>query len=168
MTTFFDILDEKRDTRSKHGKRFKFVYFLTYLICAELAGANSVRKKEAYLIEHRRAFYELFGEHWHVAPSKTTINDFINSLDESYLAELLCFFDKTSKNKSFHTDGKNLRGSGQNILNLFTEKTRQCVGKFEFKSGGEIEAVYNVLKLGIFNSGDWVSADALHCQKKLF
>ena len=73
-----------------------------------------------------------------------------------------------SKNEnSIHMDGKTICGSGANLLNLFTEKTKQCVGQFSFTKGKEIECAYNALKLGNFNPNTWVSLDALHCQKKL-
>jgi len=64
-------------------------------------------------------------------------------------------------------DGKTVRGSGENLLNIFTEKTKQCVGQISFKKGQEIECVYNALKLGNFDKNTWVSLDALHAQKKL-
>lgn len=165
--TLFDSLSESDDTRGKHGKQFKFKYFFMYLIMAELAGANSVRKKEIYLKENRRELGLLFDEHWHVAPTKSSINRFINSLDERILSKLLNIFNFDNKNKKeFHIDGKTICGSGTNILNVFTEKTRQCVSKTEFKKGQEIAAVYNILKLGKFKPNDWVTLDAIHAQKK--
>ena len=163
----FEQLDESFDVRSNHGKRFKFKYFFLYLIMAELAGANSARKKELYLQENRRQLGLLFDEHWHEAPKKSAINNFINSLDIEKMSYFFtCFASK--KENTVHMDGKTIRASGANLLNLFTEKTKQCVGQFSFAKGKEIECVYNALKLGNFDSHTWVTLDALHCQKKLF
>ena len=166
VKSLFEQIDNSFDTRSKHGKRFEFKFFLIYLIMAELAGANSARKKEVYLNVNRRQLGILFDKHWHKSPNKDCINRFINSLDEISLKPLLSSF--VSKNeKSVHIDGKTICGSGAKLLNLFTEKTKQCVGQFSFTQGKEIECAYNALKLGNFNSNTWVSLDALHCQKKL-
>lgn len=162
----FEQIDNLFDTRSKHGKRFEFKFFLIYLIMAELAGANSVRKKEVYLNVNRRELGILFDKHWHSSPSRAAINAFINTLNKDSLKPLLSCFVSKNEN-SIHIDGKTICGSGANLLNLFTEKTKQCVGQFSFAKGKEIECAYNALKLGNFNPNTWVSLDALHCQKKL-
>lgn len=164
--TIFNEINESFDSRGVNGKRFQFKYFLVYLVMAELAGANSVRKKEVYLNENRRELGVLFDLHWHKSPSRAAINAFINSLNENALKILLnCFVGK--KENSVHMDGKTLRGSGANLLNLFTEKTKQCVDQFSFEKGKEIECAYNAFVLGNFDKNTWVSLDALHAQKKL-
>jgi len=167
QTSLFDKSNENFDSRGINGKRFQFKYFFLYLIMAELAGANSVRKKEVYLNENRRDLGLLFDKHWHKSPGRNAINVFINSLDEKKLSPLRSCFSSGKNEKSIHMDGKTVRGSGENLLNIFTEKTKQCVGQISFKKGQEIECVYNALKLGNFDKNTWVSLDALHAQKKL-
>lgn len=160
------ICEKVRDSRSNHGKRFEFKYFFCFLIMANLAGSKSVRQIEAYFIEHRKLFNNMFDDlFWHKAPGKSIIARFINGLVPSEIIKIrnnLQLYDRASKH--FHIDGKM---SNCNILNVFCEETRQIILTEEYQKGKEIEAVFNVLINGNFNKNTWVTLDALHCQKKL-
>jgi hydroxymethylglutaryl-CoA reductase len=168
-TSIYQSITEDFAFRSKHGKQYKTKDLLIVCLIAELAGANSARKKEAYMEQNRRNFYLFLDIFWEKSPKKDTINRFINSIDVTKLQKLLNFYSSKSvtKNSFLSIDGKTVCSSGANMLNIFCQKTMQCIDKYEFSKGQEIECAYNFLMNNNLNKNTWVTLDAIHTQKKI-
>jgi hypothetical protein len=181
FAAFLQVLSDVKDPRRGQGKRYTLPHLLLFTILATLAGADSYRTICIFIEERFNILCEIFKLNWKKAPAHTTIRDILLALDSSDLEAVFrrhaAALDDKAPRKGTRVvafDGKALRGSFDNfndrkavqILSAFATDTSIILGHIEIdEKSNEIPSVQRLLaELGI--AGDFVTADAMHCQKK--
>ena len=146
---------------------------------ALLSNADSYRKIHDFIDTHRERLNEYFGLDWKKAPAYTTIRNIIPNTSDSELERILrehgrILAEEEMKEEFIHCDGKNLRGSFDNmngisqlqVLSAFAGDCAVVLGHEEIEEkSNEIPAARKLTEeLGL--SGCIFTFDALHCQEK--
>ena len=144
-----------------------------------LAGANSLRTIEAFIVEKLAQLNRLFGTSWRKAPSWVAIRDFLLSLDEQDLESV---FREHARRQAWPPpgrqfiaiDGKVLRGSADRLREIAARKLVSAfdhdglivLGHVEVSDkSNEIPAAQALIEsFGL--PGRVFTMDALHCPKK--
>ena len=185
MTSFshlLDLLGTIPDPRRAQGKLYLLRHVLLFSFLAVVAGADSYRGVHSFIDVHLERLKAAFGLRWKRAPAYTSIRLILQQLDPAELervfrihAAVLADLAGCEGVRLVAFDGKTLRGS----FDHFIDRTAvHLVSAFEVTSGmvlghievgekeNEIPAVQQLLaELGL--AGRLVTADAMHCQKKL-
>jgi hypothetical protein len=69
MMIFGGVLSELGDRRKARGKRYELEALSCAIVLSMLAGANSLRKIEAFIDERLEQLNRLLGTNWRKAPS---------------------------------------------------------------------------------------------------
>jgi hypothetical protein len=176
---FGGVFSTLRDRRGLRGKRYGLEPLLCAIVLSMLAGANSLRKTEAFIDERLEQLNQLFGTRWRKAPSWVGIRRFLLGIDEAELESALRIHahdlsSPPSGRRFIAIDGKALRGSASRVLDT---PARQLVSAFDHEDlivlghvevsdkSNEIPAAQALIEsLGL--PGRVFTLDALHCQKK--
>jgi DDE_Tnp_1-associated len=124
---FGGVFSELRDRRGARGKRYELEPLLCTIVMSMLAGANSLRTIEAFIVEKLAQLNRLFGTSWRKAPSWVAIRDFLLSLDEQDLESV---FREHARRQAWPPpgrqfiaiDGKVLRGSADRLREIAARK----------------------------------------------
>jgi predicted transposase YbfD/YdcC len=146
---------------------------------AILSNSDSYRKIHLFIEAHREKLNEHFGLDWKKAPAYTTIRNIILNTSGSELERIFreysgALAEEVPGETFVHCDGKNLRGSFDNIndikslqiLSAFVGDCGIILGHEEIeKKSNEIPAARKLIEeLGL--SDCIFTFDALHCQEK--
>ena len=146
---------------------------------ALLSNADSYRKIHNFIDTHRERLNEYFGPDRKKAPAYTTIRNIILNTSGSEIERILrehgwIIAEKEIEEKFIHCDGKNLRGSFDNmnginqlqVLSAFAGDCAAVLGHEEIgEKSNEIPAARKLTEeLGL--SDCIFTFDALHCQEK--
>jgi predicted transposase YbfD/YdcC len=173
------LLNTIKDHRRGQGKRYDLAHVLLFSIMALLSNADSYRKIHNFIDTHRERLNEYFGLDWKKAPAYTTIRNIILNTSGSDIERILrehgwIIAEKEMEEKFIHCDGKNLRGSFDNmnginqlqVLSAFAGDCAVVLGHEEIEEkSNEIPAARKLMEeLGL---SDYIfTFDALHCQEK--
>ena len=177
-----DDLKKITDPRSYHGREYRHYDILYFTILAILSNAKTYVDVATFI---RVNFHELkthFNLKWRQAPDRSAIRKIIVALDPE---EVEAIFRKDAealedqKSKTFRhicVDGKVLRGSfshtknkrAQGVFSAFAAHSQLVLARLplDSKKDHEIPAMQQFL-LDLNLKNVVVTADAIHCQKKL-
>jgi hypothetical protein len=179
MMIFGGVFSELGDRRKARGKRYELEALLCAIVLSMLAGANSLRKIEAFIDERLEQLNRLLGTNWRKAPSWVGIRRFLLEIDESELESAIrahahAVASPPAGRQFIAIDGKALRGSASRVLDM---PARQLVSAFDHDDlivlghvevsdkSNEIPAAQALIEsMGL--PGRVFTLDALHCQKK--
>ena len=146
-----------------------------------LAGATSYRRIRLFIGVHRERLNATFGARFRRAPAVNTLRALLHALDPAELeaafrrhAEQLDDAPAAPGRRVVALDGKTLRGSfdhlddraAAQVLSAFASEAALILAHQEIAEGDEVAAAQALIeRLGL--SGVLLTADALHCQKKL-
>lgn len=182
MTCFDNISDSRVIGRTD----YELKNVLLFSVLATLSNAKSYREVSIFIEEHFKKFKKKFKLKWDRAPAHNTIRDILINISSE---ELEISFRKHSQEiekakqklkkgkqiKHIAFDGKALCGSEDRSINKrflqimsgfnVLDKIILCHYEIDEKSN-EIPALQKLIQeLGL--SGYFITADAMHCQKKL-
>jgi len=170
------------DPRRAEGKLYQLRHVLLFSIFAMLSGANSYRSLRTYFRVHREKLNETFGIDWKKPPTHTTIRYILHRLSAAevekafreHAANLNCA-PAGANPRIVAFDGKTLKGSFDNfndtkakqVLSAFAVDTELVLAHIEIdEKSNEIPAMQTLLR-ELDLADHIVTADAIHCQKKL-
>jgi DDE_Tnp_1-associated len=185
MTPFhhlLDLLGTIPDPRRAQGRMYRLPPVLLFSILAVVAGANSYRGIHSFIDVHLARLRAAFGLRWRRAPAYTSIRAVLQGLDageveRAFRIHAAVLADQVGCDgvRVVAFDGKTLRGSFDHfadcaaihLVSAFDVTTAMILGHIEVgEKENEIPAVQRLLaELGL--AGRIVTADAMHCQKKL-
>ena len=170
------------DPRRAEGKLYQLQHVLLFSIFAIVSGANSYRSLRTYFKVHREKLNEAFGIDWKKPPTHTTIRYILHRLRA---AEVERTFSEHAANlncapaganaRVVAFDGKTLKGSfdafndtkARQVLSAFAVDTGLVLAHIEIdEKSNEIPAMQALLR-ELDLADHIVTADAIHCQKKL-
>ena len=170
------------DPRRAEGKLYQLQHVLLFSIFAIVSGANSYRSLRTYFKVHREKLNEAFGIDWKKPPTHTTIRYILHRLSAAevertfreHAANLNCA-PAGANARVVAFDGKTLRGSfdafndtkARQVLSAFAVDTGLVLAHIEIdEKSNEIPAMQALLR-ELDLADHIVTADAIHCQKKL-
>ncbi len=170
------------DPRRAEGRLYQLRHVLLFSIFAIVSGANSYRGLRTYFKVHRKKLNEAFGINWKKAPVHTAIRYILQRLSaeevervfREHAANLNCAPEGTNA-RVIAFDGKTLKGSFDNfndtkarqVLSAFAVDTGLVLAHIEIdEKSNEIPAMQALLR-ELDLADHIVTADAIHCQKKL-
>jgi hypothetical protein len=175
---FGGVFSELRDRRGARGKRYGLEPPLCAIVLSMLAGANSLRKIEAFIDERLEQLNRLLGTNWRKAPSWVGIRRFLLEIDENELESAIRTHahevaSPPAGRQFIAIDGKALRGSASRVLDM---PARQLMSAFDHDDlivlshvevedkSNEIPAAQALIEsMGL--PGRVFTLDALDCQK---
>lgn len=174
------ILRNIKDNRRAQGKRYQQEYILLFSILAILSNSKSYRDIATFMQVNFKLLKKKFRLKWKAPPAYTTIRTIIQSVDSRELEK--AFRKYTSQLTEFEDsdviafDGKTVRGSFDkftdqkaiHVLSAFLTDKGLILGHKSVTDDktNEIPKLIELIKeLNLTNC--IVTADALHCQKKL-
>ena len=170
------------DPRRAEGKLYQLRHVLLFSIFAIVSGANSYRGLQTYFRVHREKLNEAFGINWKRPPVHTAIRYILQRLSaeevekvfREHAANLNCAPEGANA-RVIAFDGKTLKGSFDNfndtkarqVLSAFAVDTGLVLAHIEIdEKSNEIPAMQALLR-ELDLADHIVTADAIHCQKKL-
>lgn len=170
------------DPRRAEGKLYQLQHVLLFSIFAIVSGANSYRSLRTYFKVHREKLNEAFGIDWKKPPTHTTIRYILHRLSAAevertfreHAANLNCA-PAGANARVVAFDGKTLKGSfdafndtkARQVLSAFAVDTGLVLAHIEIdEKSNEIPAMQALLR-ELDLADHIVTADAIHCQKKL-
>lgn len=178
------FLIDLKDFRRSQGQRYELHNVILFSIMAISCNAKTFRQIAIFIKTHFKELSHAFDLGWSRAPSYTTIRNHINGLDSSdvegafrvYTQHILPKMRQQNTLRHICVDGKTLRGSDDRTqskraiqkLSLFDAMHNLILAHVEIEDKtNEIPAFQQVLQeVEIQNT--LYTADAMHCQKKLF
>jgi len=176
------LLSTIPDPRRPEGKIYQLPHVLLFSLFAMVSGANSYRSLCTYFKVHRQKLNEAFKIDWKRAPAHTAIRYILHRLNPADVEKVhrqhaanLNLPPAGAGARVVAFDGKTLKGSFDNFNDI---KARQVLSAFAVDTGlvlahieideksNEIPAMQKLLR-ELDLAGHIVTADALHCQKKL-
>jgi hypothetical protein len=183
FAAFLDLLRRIQDPRRAEGKLYDLPHVVLFAILAIVAGAKSYREVHTFIDVHLPRLRNLFTLKWRAAPAYTSIRGILRQLDPACVEQVfrdhaaILAGHEAATTRPYHIaiDGKVLRHSFDNfndrkaahILDAFATASALVLGHADCdEKSNEIPALQTLLgELGI--AGAVVTADAMHCQKKL-
>jgi len=182
LETFVSLLATIPDPRRAEGKLYGLPYVLLFSIFAVVSGANSYRGIQTFVRVHLKGLNKAFKIKWKRAPAHTSIRYALQGLRgedvEKAFREHAAGLNQVPPGEGARViafDGKVLKASFDNFKDA---KAKQVLSAFAVDAGlvlahieideksNEIPAMQKLLgELGL--AGRIVTADAIHCQKKL-
>lgn len=175
-----NILHQIKDFRRAQGKRYQLEYVLLFSILAILSNSKSYRDVATFMQVNFKLLKRKFKLKWKDPPAYTTIRTIIQSVDSKELEK--AFREYTTQLTEFEDgdvvafDGKTVRGSFDkftdqkaiHVLSAFLTEKGLILGHKSVTEDKTNEIPKLIELLGELNLSDCiVTADALHCQKKL-
>lgn len=178
-----DQLKKIKDPRSYHGREYRHYDILYFTILAILSNAKTYADVAVFIRVNFDDLKKHFKLKWRHAPDQSAIRKIIVALDPEeveviFRADAQALENK-SKSKDFRHicfDGKILRGSfshtknkrAQGVFSAFAAHSQLVLARLplDSKKDHEIPAMQQFL-LDLNLKDVIVSADAIHCQKKL-
>jgi hypothetical protein len=178
-----DILEKIEDPRSYHGKEYKLHHILLFTILALLSGANTYTGIQVFISTHYLRLKEIFKLRWRQPPLTEAIRRILIRLDPDEVevafrehSSLMDGDDGEREQRHICFDGKTLNGSfsraknqrATRVFNVFSICNEIVLAHLPLNDDKdhEIPALQRFL-LELNLNGVVVTADALHCQKKL-
>jgi len=182
LDAFVSLLATIPDPRRAEGKLYGLPYVLLFSIFAVVSGANSYRGIQTFVRVHLKGLNKAFKIKWKRAPAHTSIRYALQGLDgedvEKAFREHAAGLNQAPRGEGARViafDGKVLKASFDNfkdakakqVLSAFAVDTGLVLAHIEIdEKSNEIPAMQKLLgELGL--AGRIVTADAIHCQKKL-
>ena len=182
FTPFLSLLAEIDDPRRAEGKMYGLAHVALFAILAMVAGANSYRSIHSFIDVHLVHLLKFFGLNWRRAPAYSSIRIILRQLDVASVEQVFrrhsaVLHERSAPQRQCHVavDGKALRLSFDNfqdrkaahMLSAFASDTALVLAHLDCdEKSNEIPAVQALLRqLGLDRV--LLTADAMHCQKKL-
>lgn len=175
----YKIIQQIKDFRSIHGKRYQLRHILLFSILAILSEAHSYRDIASFIEANFKFFKKRFRLRWRSPPAYSTIRSIILGINSNELeGAVRDYCNKISaiqKGSIIAIDGKTVRNS----FDKFTDsRAIQVLSAFNTDNGlilghksvnedktNEIPKLRELLK-ELKITGCTITADAMHCQKK--
>ena len=178
--------DSMTDNRVKGRTTYDLKHALLFIVLALLSNANSYRSISIFIEERMKILREVFGVKWKRYPAHNTIRDILHSvsakeMEKSFRTHAALLqsdkqqLKKGKQIKQIAFDGKSLCGSADpsidkrfiQLLSGFAVEDKIILCHYEIdEKSNEIPALQKLIEeLGL--KGILITADALHCQKKL-
>jgi hypothetical protein len=174
-----EILKEIKDVRKYNGKEYQLWQIILFSIFAILNNAKTYSEIQRFIELNFADLKEIFKLKWRRYPTISCIWKILVRTDFSEIERVFQKYFETSvhpKNEHICFDGKVMNGSAsktQNeravgIFNAFSAVSQKVLAHIQLESEktSEQPALQEFLKK-LNLKGVVVSADALHCQKKL-
>lgn len=180
--TILQAFETIPEFRTAKGKRHSLSFVLTCLLLGSLSGCKSWRDHESFVHRHREALLARFRPPKDRLPSYSTLRRVALRLDFDALSQAFLTWARQEvgiePGEWFGIDGKGLSGTSthpddaqQNftaLVSLYAHKRGVVlhIDAYENKRESEahiVEAILGSIQL----AGAGVTADALHCRKKL-
>ena len=170
------------DPRRPQGKRYPLAHLLLFSVLAVLAGATSYRGILTFIGVHRERLNATFGSHFRRAPAVNTLRNLFLALEPAALeaafrehARGLHERAPASEPRVVALDGKTLKRSfdrlndkaAAHVLSAFACDAALVLAHQEVRGAPEEVAAARALIEALGVRGALLTADALHCQKKL-
>jgi DDE_Tnp_1-associated len=170
------------DPRRPQGKRYPLAHLLLFSVLAVLAGATSYRGILTFIGVHRERLNATFGSRFRRAPAVNTLRNLFLALEP---AALEAAFRKharglhervpASGTRVVALDGKTLKRSfdhlndktAAHVLSAFACDAALVLAHQEVRDAPEEVPAARALIEALGVRGALLTADALHCQKKL-
>lgn len=186
MPMLISCFDSITDNRVTGRTTYDLKHALLFIVLALLSNAKSYRAIAVFIEERRRLLRKVFGVKWKKSPAHNTIRDILHSVSaeeleksfRSHAARLESSAQEVEKGKQLKQisfDGKALCGSVDNsidkrfiqLLSGFSVEGKIILCHYEIdEKSNEIPALQKLIEeLGL--KGILITADAMHCQKKL-
>jgi hypothetical protein len=178
-----DSLKKITDPRSYHGREYRHYDILYFTVLAILSNAKTYADVATFIRVNFDDLKNHFNLKWRQAPDQSAIRKIIVRLDpkevETIFRSDAQALEKKGDQDSFRhicVDGKLLRGSfshtknkrAQGVFSAFAAHSQLVLARLplDSKKDHEIPAMQQFL-LDLDLKGVVVTADAIHCQKKL-
>ena len=177
LTDLQSDLSQIKDPRSKQGRIYQFVPFLSYCISAVISGHTQYRQIADWISKIPGEQRVKFGMPGDRVPCESTVGNLLKAIDPIQLQTTLTNWIKKTykKDLDFDTvmiDGKAIRATSADpkeqkaFLNIFASELGIVIEHVPTKKGGgEKAAVKEVLKTDIDLKDKIVLADAIHTDK---
>lgn len=186
MKSLVELLEQVPDHRRAQGMKHPKVPLLLMIILANISGSYGYREMAQYMKQNEQTFKKMFSLK-HKVIKHVALRTFIQKLDFDSLVEIfrrwmkqfIIFEADSLEDRTYHIDGKALNSTVNNchdslqnyysLVSLFNGKTGivHDMEKMELKKDHEIAAAQKLIER-IEMKGIVITADALHCQKKLW
>ncbi|MEK9165823.1 MAG: ISAs1 family transposase [Patescibacteria group bacterium] len=186
MPMLISCFDSISDNRVTGRTTYDIKHALLFIVLALLSNAKSYRGIAVFIEERRKLLCKVFGGKWGKSPAHNTIRDILHSVTaaelensfRSHATRLEAAMKQVKKGKQFKQisfDGKALCGSIDpsidkrfiQLLSGFSVEGKIILCHYEIdEKSNEIPALQKLIEeLGL--KGVLITADAMHCQKKL-
>jgi hypothetical protein len=182
-TSLITLLLKMKDKRKASGKRHQFIHILLIIIMGTMSGYEGYRGLECFTIRYDKELIKVLGINRKQTPSMSTIRRVIMNIDFNRLSQLMYQWTRQRvairKGEWIACDGKGIRGSITecsskyqnfvNIVSIYCTKAGVVLSMMAVnnKDTNEITALRKILE-ALELEGLVITADAIHCQKKLF
>lgn len=177
------IFMEIEDPRSYHGKEYGLAEILSISVLAILSNAKTYVDISTFIEEHFSLLKEYYNLKWRRFPTQSCIQKIFTRLNIEDLENAFRDFAKKLLEKidcpeieQIAFDGKTLRGSyspatnqrGKNVFSALETSHKLVIAHFAAgdEKEHEIQAFQKMLE-SLNLQGKVLTADAIHCQKKL-
>ncbi len=179
-SNLIESLQNIRDFRAVHGRRYPLWLILLLVIMGTISGCKSYYALEEFGARHCSALCEKLGLTLNRLPSDTTFRRVLQKLDFALLAQQ---FEQWAKDniemelgEEIAIDGKSIKStvsqsetgyhSFVNMVSVYSQRQGVVVAvqAFESKSASELKVVQKLLE-ALALQDMVVTLDALHCQK---
>ena len=173
-----EILKEIEEPRSYHGKEYQLWHILLFSILSILSGGKTYADIRTFLEAHYPKLKEIFRLKWRFIPTASAIRKILTRIDPNEIERAFRLHANSIKPDGKHIcfDGKTLNGSFSH-----TKDTRAARVFSAFCSIGEIILAHIPLPsdkdheiqafqdfiMSLDLKDVVITADAMHCQKKL-
>jgi hypothetical protein len=173
------ILEQIEDPRSYHGREYRLHHILYFTIIAILHNAKTYADVHRFLEVHFETLKLIFKLKWRRVPDESALRRIIictptEEIERVFRQYSMHLTEGSSGLKQICFDGKTLRGSfshnqrAQRIFEAFSAFDGIILAHIPLNEDkdSEILALHEFL-LSLNLEGVVVTADAMHCQKKL-
>lgn len=181
--TLIALLSKIKDKRSASGKRHELVHILVIVILGTMSGYEGYRGIEAFIERFEFELIDLLKTGREEAPSLSTVRRVLISIDFNQLSWALYKWIKPQikikKKEWLSCDGKGIKGTMTdydrkyqnfvNIVSLYCSRSGVVISAkaMNNKDRSEIEVLRELIE-SLDITGVIITADAVHCQKKLY
>jgi hypothetical protein len=176
-----ELFKKVKDPREWNGKEYKLEHILTFSLLAAMSNAQTYKDVYLFIKVHFSRLKEIFGLKCRRYPTHSAIWKILTRVDPLEIERV--FREHASKNESesgerkhICFDGKALRGSGSEAKGQKAVRVFEAFSKIDkivlahiplgSEKDHEIQAFETFLQ-ELDLKGKIVTADAMHCQKKL-
>jgi hypothetical protein len=170
-----EILKKIKDDRKYNGKEYQLWQIMLFSIFAILCNAKTYSDIQRFIEGNFEDLKKIFDLKWRRFPTISCIWKIFARTDVSAVEKVFReYFFKNQDGDHICFDGKIMNGSGSRTLNeralamfnAFSAVSQQVLAHIQGEKDSEHQAMHEFLKK-LDLQGVIVTADALHCQKKL-
>ncbi len=176
-----DVLKTIEDHRDPHGREYKLWEILLVSILAILSNSKTYTDIERFMLVHFDALKIIFGLKWRRVPHFSSIRDIIVGIDPERLESAFRLYSTRAdaaidtNDRHICFDGKALNGSFSHtkdkralmIFNVFAKHSLLTLAHVPVEEKTNEIGAFQAFLISLNLKDVVVTADAMHCQKKL-